>query len=627
MEEKMMSIMSGKEMEIYPISFCQKDTFDVLLDEISEVTKYISAGSFVGIQVQHREDGISCFAFTDKNGLKKEEMEWLFNHESGFAEKDAAGFMDLFQDQRQVYVVRYKDENVAGLFVSPTSITDLKDLCQIAIKESITVRMMFFSGKDTEESNVLFFLSIPKEISMKGKVYFGNRYPKFCLEKAEKKTGFKEGLRNSNVRKELSQYLKCVAECATELAPKKNAESSAGKTPGHSGSGDTDDLSDFTEDEFDFDSDQFDPLPDDPDSLEDEIFVDVSNAPLEELGLSVRAFNSLKRDGINTIGELMEMSEEDLRMVRNLGLKCFREIQEKLEEYKKYLKVEPEKKENDYIEQLNSLIGLAGVKKQVEKILALAKLKKDMESLKEKRDIPIVLNMVFAGSPGTAKTTVARILAGLLYEAGFLKSSSIVEVGRADLVGKYVGHTAKLVKSTFEEAEGRLLFIDEAYSLVDAFSGDYGDEAINTIVQEMENNRDKTIVIFAGYPDKMKEFLDRNPGLRSRVPFLINFQDYDEEEMVKIVENEAAKRGFRIKDTAMECIRELCGKAKKNPAAGNGRFCRNLVENAVMNYALRLYGPNASGTEDKDFVLVADDFEESNQVFEEKTEAVIGFRA
>ena len=252
---------------------------------------------------------------------------------------------------------------------------------------------------------------------------------------------------------------------------------------------------------------------------------------------------------------------------------------------------------------LNELIGLENVKKQVGKITALAKMKRDMDAM-NKASLPIVMNMEFVGNPGTAKTTVARIIAGLLYETGLLQTNEIVEVGRADLIARYEGQTADKVKSVFQKAHGKLLFIDEAYSLVENCRGEFGDEAINTIVQEMENRRENTVVIFAGYPDEMKEFFSRNPGLRSRVPFTVCFNDYTADEMVSIAELEAQKRGFSVSRGAKEKIASLCGKASDS---GNGRFCRNLVEGAILNYAFRAYGTYAE-TPEKSFELTDEDF-------------------
>ena len=151
----------------------------------------------------------------------------------------------------------------------------------------------------------------------------------------------------------------------------------------------------------------------------------------------------------------------------------------------------------------------------IEQIIAahrVQKMRMDMNLDRQKA----ALHMCFTGTPGTAKTTVARLIAQILARDGVLKTGRFVECGRADLVAKYVGWTAKAVRAKFREARGGVLFIDEAYSLSDGEHATFGEEAINTIVQEMENNRDNVIVIFAGYPDKMKYFLDHNEGLRTR---------------------------------------------------------------------------------------------------------------
>ncbi|MCR5728033.1 MAG: AAA family ATPase [Lachnospiraceae bacterium] len=365
------------------------------------------------------------------------------------------------------------------------------------------------------------------------------------------------------------------------------------------------------------------------------------DTPLEDLGLSVRAYNCLTRAGISTIGALLGLSYEKMINIRNLGKKCINEINEKIlkiydeikksgdsktacREEQKYQEIRPK-----YIDKLNELIGLEEVKEQVKKINAFVKMKHDMP---ENSDVPMVLNMEFVGNPGTAKTTIARIMAGLLFEAGILKSDEIVEVGRSGLVAKYVGQTAVQVKSVFDRAEGKLLFIDEAYSLVESTEGDFGDEAINTIVQEMENRRDKTIVVFAGYPDKMETFFDRNPGLRSRVPFKICFKDYSAEEMYKISEIEACRRGFAISSGAAEKLIGMYKDTALNPNMGNGRYCRNMVESAILNFAMRKYGEDSEdrqkNTEHQktDFILEAEDF--SNVLGNEQTHtsAPIGFR-
>ena len=154
---------------------------------------------------------------------------------------------------------------------------------------------------------------------------------------------------------------------------------------------------------------------------------------------------------------------------------------------------------------------------------------------------------------------------------------------------------------------------------------DYGTEAITTIVQEMENRRDDTIVIFAGYPEEMDQFFARNPGLRSRVPFTIRFPDYSAEEMVQIAVLEAEKRGFVLSEKARERVKELCGKAISDGENGNGRLCRNMVENALLEYAFRVYGNG--GTESSCFRLEPGDFSEAGKEKKTCEKRMIGFGA
>ena len=275
------------------------------------------------------------------------------------------------------------------------------------------------------------------------------------------------------------------------------------------------------------------------------------------------------------------------------------------------------------MDMLNELIGLSEVKDQVRKIAAFARMKKEMAS-NGSGSMCVALNMEFVGNPGTAKTTVARIVAGIFKEIGLLPCGDLFEVGRADLVALYEGHTAEKVREVFRNAKGSVLFIDEAYSLVENAAGAYGDEAINTIVQEMENIRDDTIVIFAGYPDRMESFFARNPGLRSRVPFSITFKDYSAREMLQIAKLEAKKRGFTISSQAKEKVLSILESAAGKAECGNGRFCRNVVENAILEYASRIYGEQSKDTP-ATFELADSDFAVSETADTIKKKNPIGF--
>ena len=316
--------------------------------------------------------------------------------------------------------------------------------------------------------------------------------------------------------------------------------------------------------------------------------------------------------------------ETDREKVGNLGLNEGSEFRRSLTENSNRTAVIPFK-QSSYMDQLKELVGLEEVKKQIRGISSFARLKRDMSAFGKDR-LGITLNMEFTGNPGTAKTTVARIAAGIFHEIGLLLPNGLIEVGRADLVSKYEGKTAEKVRNVFQKAKGKVLFIDEAYSLVEYREGSYGDEAINTIVHEMDNHRDDMIVIFAGYPDRMEDFFDRNPGLRSRVPFKIHFRDYCSSEMLEIVELEAGKRGFIVDKKARRKLIHICEQAAEMPEAGNGRFCRNLVENAILGYASRVYGDEET-VPTQNFVLTKEDFLVPSILTEERRTDPIGFQS
>ncbi len=252
-----------------------------------------------------------------------------------------------------------------------------------------------------------------------------------------------------------------------------------------------------------------------------------------------------------------------------------------------YVTTEKKKTKGEAYERLQEMVGLTEVKKIIDQIIAANKVQKMRSEvgLAKQRSS---MHMIFTGNPGSAKTTVARLLAEILKKEGVLDSGTFVECGRSDLVGMYVGWTAPQVKRKFKEARGGVLFIDEAYSLVDGKDGLYGDEAINTIVQEMENQRDSVIVIFAGYKDKMKGFLARNEGLRSRIAFHVDFPDYDADELIQILSLMAKERGYELDDPILARCRDVFRAACAEKEFGNGRFARNLLEQAILKQSQRI---------------------------------------
>lgn len=271
--------------------------------------------------------------------------------------------------------------------------------------------------------------------------------------------------------------------------------------------------------------------------------------------------------------------------------------------------VEKAKPKGDAYKELMEMIGLTEAKNVILQALNYHKAQRLFADKGMKVDRP-AMHMVFTGNPGTAKTTVARLFARIMRENGLLSRGHLVEVGRSDLVGKYVGWTAQTVQKKFEQAEGGVLFIDEAYALVDDRSGSYGDEAINTIVQEMENYRDDMVVIFAGYPDRMEEFLQKNPGLRSRIAYHVPFADYSVEELCSIAALTAQKKGLHLDNQAQEKLASVFETVRRQADFGNGRYVRNIIEKAKMVQATRLLTKDYESLTQKEITtLCAEDIE------------------
>lgn len=243
---------------------------------------------------------------------------------------------------------------------------------------------------------------------------------------------------------------------------------------------------------------------------------------------------------------------------------------------------------HDYMAELAGLIGLGTVKTEVESLRNLIKI----QAMRAQQGLPntnMSYHMVFTGNPGTGKTTVARIVAGIYKEIGILKKGHLVETDRAGLVAEYVGQTAPKTNAKVDEALDGVLFIDEAYTLVGE-GNDYGAEAIATLLKRMEDDRDRLVVILAGYTNEIKEFIDSNPGLQSRFNRYIKFEDYTAEELVEIFRCNLKKARYRIKRDAFEWMQQYIKRkvVTKDENFGNARFIRNIFEKVVQNQADRL---------------------------------------
>lgn len=242
----------------------------------------------------------------------------------------------------------------------------------------------------------------------------------------------------------------------------------------------------------------------------------------------------------------------------------------------------------EYQGELAELVGLDEVKKDVNEMVNILK----VNELRKKQGIPpisVAKHMVFTGNPGTGKTTVARILAGIYKQLGVLSKGHLVEVDRAGLVAAHIGGTEEKTMNVIESAMGGVLFIDEAYSL-SGEGNDFGQYAIDTLIKAMEDRRDDLVVIAAGYPQLMNDFLESNPGLRSRFTKFINFTDYDANEMQQIFMRMIKKDGFTLGDGSEELLMKLWNKASTEEDFGNGRGVRNVYEDVLTNQSTRVIG-------------------------------------
>ena len=256
--------------------------------------------------------------------------------------------------------------------------------------------------------------------------------------------------------------------------------------------------------------------------------------------------------------------------------------------------------------ELHGYIGLKEVKAEVETLINLV----NVQKLRRENGLPVndlSLHMVFSGNPGTGKTMIARLMARIYKSLGILSKGQLVEVDRSGLVAGYVGQTAIKTAEAIEKAKGGVLFIDEAYALTGRGGNDYGQEAVDTLLKAMEDNRDDLVVIVAGYTERMEAFVHSNPGLESRFNRFLHFPDYSIDELLAIFDMRCGQNGYRLSQDARPVLRDVIKLASLDSKGfGNARGVRNLFERAVTAQANRLSADPDITREDL-MLLTADD--------------------
>jgi probable Rubsico expression protein CbbX len=273
------------------------------------------------------------------------------------------------------------------------------------------------------------------------------------------------------------------------------------------------------------------------------------------------------------------------------------------------------------LEELDrDLVGLAPVKQRIRDIAALLVIDKLRLGLGLQAQAPS-LHMSFTGNPGTGKTTVAMRMAEILHRLGYVRKGHLVAVTRDDLVGQYIGHTAPKTKEVLKKAMGGVLFIDEAYYLYKPENErDYGGEAIEILLQVMEAERDKLVVIFAGYKDRMDDFFKSNPGLSSRVAHHIDFPDYDVDELMQIAHLMMDTQNYVFGEGAEETFREYLERRVKRPRFAHGRSVRNSIDRARLRQANRLFAEGTGELSRQELMTITPDDILKSSVFAEDRE-------
>ena len=297
--------------------------------------------------------------------------------------------------------------------------------------------------------------------------------------------------------------------------------------------------------------------------------------------------------------------EEKLKVITNKDIEIYNET-----------KKDKERGVDEILNELNSLIGLNKVKDTIDGFVSIIELNKKLDRVPD-----FNMHMIFKGNAGTGKTTVARLLAEIYYNLGYIKKNKLVEVQSQDLIGEFLGQTGPKTQAVIDSAVDGVLFIDEAYSIMEhnGTNASYSAECVATLLKAMEDYQGRLIIIFAGYTEEMKKFRDLNPGLKSRIGYEIDFEDYSLQELVQIFEKKVYDKQFKFTEEAIRKVENILKKAKEVENFGNGRFVENMVQKIIIEHA-----KNTRGVDDMERLLTFTE-EDISEIKAEESRKRIGF--
>lgn len=513
-----------------------------------------------GIDIEGMEDNIPSIEVNKqqdkKNELSKEDKDKLMD--ASFKKIDELHIKDESKEllKKIIEYIRKYNEKIEKQFISfNMCIYTENEEVKKDVLDILNQNINYFSYMKKGNAGIVSFYDIDK-VEKLNEIYSSN-HNVISFEKS-KAIDLKSQEDKEKILNKLNEKIKDNEQNILTVLSAKNKEELYGIFS----------ISDDLKNEFS----EFEIIEQKPDLQE------VYNEILEKIKNTINLDEQMQIDLLDYVSNTYEKSDLSFVEYRDKLLKT-------ITFNKEIPKFEKDKSIDEVFQELDELVGLKKVKQALRDLVSLKELKnKASDDIKIK---DVNLHMVFLGNPGTGKTTVARMVAEILYNLKYIKQNKLIEVSSKDLVAEYVGQTAPKTNAVIQKALGGVLFIDEAYSLASGQGqgNGYNEEAIATLIQAMENHRDNLVVIFAGYTKEMQSFLNTNSGIVSRIGYTLEFEDYTTEELIKIFEQMTSKAGFVVEKEAIAKLKTIIDEYKDTKNFGNARFVRNVYEKTIIKHA------------------------------------------